>query len=165
MTRVEFSESEQATYAASIKTANKYGQVAVLPPGWVPLRGQLATHCPLMLQKLEGWGGSKRRPRPVIGYYVPESYLAHCMAETKVERRRAARKQRKERIASEADQLGVRPDSRAFAAYRRGEIDAQECARIGAITADRHENTNYDALLQSGMDRETARELMERQST
>lgn len=75
---------------------------------------------------------------------------------------RAARRRAEEREAIDdlAASMGVLPGSRAFKWYMEGEIDGDECRRIGDITRRRHEETNYDELLAEGMDRDTARELM-----
>jgi len=62
---------------------------------------------------------------------------------------------------AEAKRLGVRSDSRVFAAYIRGLIDEDECERVGEITRRRHETTSYDDLLARGMSRDDARDLMQ----
>jgi hypothetical protein len=58
------------------------------------------------------------------------------------------------------ESLGVLPGSRTLAAFRAGEIDECEARRIGAITRHRHEETEYDALLARGIDRDTARAMI-----
>lgn len=56
-----------------------------------------------------------------------------------------------------AKEYGVLPNSRALAQYLDGAIEEDELIRIGDITRARHEGTDYDELLDSGMDKEDAR--------
>jgi hypothetical protein len=43
---------------------------------------------------------------------------------------------------------------------RNGEIDSEQAAKIRETTKRRHEETEYDSLLDSGIDRDTARDLI-----
>lgn len=56
-----------------------------------------------------------------------------------------------------AASMGVLPSSKTFARFLAGDIDEAECRRIGKITAHRHEQTDYDELLERGLDRAEAR--------
>ena len=55
--------------------------------------------------------------------------------------------------------LGLAPNSRTARALLAGYIDRAEAERIAAICRHRHEETNYDDLLASGMSKEDARAL------
>ena len=154
--------------------AGEYGNVDVrggAPAGYVHVAGRFsstARACGIIYwPALTGFVRSGDRFRPQVSGIVLAAAdwervkiawdkNSHSRASAAV-RRKATLLERQ----AEADALGVRLDSRTFSSYRRGEIDAQEARRIGEITRHRHEATNYDALIQSGMDRDTARGLIE----
>jgi len=112
-----------------------------------------------------GW-----KPR-VLLLVLMDEYADFCAyrAATAVQREqaRARREQAREAARREirdlAEELGVLVGSRALAWYLAGDIDADECRRIGAITRRRHEQTNYDDLLAHGLSKEDARVMMESQ--
>jgi hypothetical protein len=87
------------------------------------------------------------------------------LARTHATRARAAirRAEVAKRVVAErealAENLGLLPDSRTFAAYLRGEIEENEARGIGRYTAHRHEETDYDDLLARGVSKEDAREM------
>jgi hypothetical protein len=78
------------------------------------------------------------------------------------QRQRARQRRQEQEVELEklAKELGVLRNSRTFKLYLDGEIDRDEAMRIGEITRYRHEETNYEELLEEGFDREEARELM-----
>jgi hypothetical protein len=71
-------------------------------------------------------------------------------------------KLRPEDLTSNAEWLSIlrdmrRRNARTWQRLVAGDIDAEEAVRIGRITQDRHEGTQYDALLKSGISKEEAR--------
>jgi len=59
------------------------------------------------------------------------------------------------------DELGMPPGSKTGKWLRRGEISEEQAERIAEKCSHRHEETDYDNLLKSGVDKETARDLIE----
>jgi hypothetical protein len=132
----------------------------------VLLQGRFsATARKLGIEYAQGfWGWSKYGPK-IKGIVVTLGEAARIREDIAPRKAKnaTARKSRSDAIKAEADAIGVLKGSRTWRAYRAGEIDADEAARIGRITTARHEATDYDALLASGVDRETARELIREQ--
>lgn len=75
--------------------------------------------------------------------------------------REYATPKRLKKLKDEAESMGLLPNSRTFAQFTDGELETDAAIGIGAYTAHRHNNTNYDELLQKGYSKEMARELME----
>lgn len=67
----------------------------------------------------------------------------------------------KRKLDAVAASLGLPPGSRTAEWLARGEISRAEAERIAGVVTRRHENTDYDALLAAGVDRDTAREIAE----
>lgn len=115
-----------------------------------------------------GWRGSERYGfAPIVALVVSDDDYERVVKpdrqRTAAKRNAAnakARQRRREEIESLAADLGVLSDSRTLAAYRRGDIDADEARRIGEITRRRHETTNYDDLLAAGLSKDDARACM-----
>lgn len=153
------------------KDRNEWGDVDTVKDGWSTCSLIESRGAPKRETTVTGWGGSRKYRKPIKVAVVPTDWLAAKRAkagsvppEAKAKARAYAAKRRAKTIEArerQADRLGVLPDSKTFAAYRRGEIDEGEARRIGEITARRHEHTNYDELLAGGCDKETARALMQ----
>jgi len=115
-----------------------------------------------------GWSGSQRYGyRPILALVVSDDDYEQVVQPDRAKSRgarEAANRQAAARRAAEtqslADSLGVLPGSRTLAAYRRGEIDADEARRVGEITRHRHEDTDYEALLSRGVSRDDARAMI-----
>jgi hypothetical protein len=81
-------------------------------------------------------------------------------------RRRAGKKAAatfRAKVDDLSSDLGLAPNSRTARALLAGYIDRAEAERIAAICRHRHEETNYDDLLASGMSKEEARALAQAQ--
>lgn len=63
-------------------------------------------------------------------------------------------------IEAAARELGMPEDSETARLYYDRKIHRSEAVRRAAIIVRRHEDTDYDLLLASGMDRDTAREMI-----
>lgn len=148
---------------------NAYGNVDCIggaPNGYVCLLGRYAaTARKLGIQYAPGLHGFSKYGPKVSGIVVTEEEAARIRedAAPRKEKNQKTRAARKAAIQAEADGLSVKVGSRTWQAYRSGEIDSEEAARIGRITTARHEKTDYDSLLQAGVDRDTARELIQEQ--
>lgn len=60
-----------------------------------------------------------------------------------------------------SEELGLKPGSETAKALLTGDIDPEAAKRIAQICRERHEGTNYDALLKAGYSKEEARALKE----
>lgn len=118
-----------------------------------------------------GWsGGNKYGWRPVFSLRLSDADGATLMAsveadakklaKAKAARRKAAQEQARAREAHAAS-MGLLPDSRTYRAYLAGEIEREDAEGIGRYMAHRHEDTDYDSLLSSGMSKDDARALMQ----
>lgn len=58
------------------------------------------------------------------------------------------------------EMLGLPPTAKTGKWLRDGDISMEEAKRIAAIVTHRHEETNYDDLLRSGVDKSEAREMI-----
>ena len=123
--------------------------------------------CCIGFTRSPGYGSAPILALLLVGDEVPrwqEQWRRTQPAREKSRIRRAADAVRREtELDGLASSLGVRRDSRAFAWYLDGDIDAAECRRIGRITAARHEQTDYDDLRAAGWDRDEAREQIQDQ--
>jgi len=78
------------------------------------------------------------------------------------EQRELKTKKKKEKLEELAESLGLLPNSRTFQRYLTGEIEEEDARKIGTFMNNRHDNTNYDELLEQGYSKDDARSLMER---
>lgn len=158
---------------------NEYGNIDIqrgVPSGFSHVPGAriasackaLGIECAPALVRFSRVGG-RYRPETdgVVVASVDADRLREYLASREVKKQKAAparqakaakRELERERLAAS---LGVLSDSRAFAAFVRGDIDADEARRIGRITSARHEQTNYDDLLRMGYSKQEARAMKE----
>lgn len=143
-TRIEKMESALAQYRRSEITRQKFFGVI-----------RSACHTP---EQIGDW----RNPRDTI-WACEESYLWKNRLIDAAERIEAEyRKEKHEsHFAAAAGLLGIPENSQTVRRYVAGEIDIQEAKRIAEIVAHRHEKTDYDTLLENGVDKETARQIMQ----
>lgn len=79
----------------------------------------------------------------------------------KVRPKRPPKKSRKELRHERLVELGIDPTSRTAKWLNRGHIDEDQARLIAFKTEFRHEYTNYDDLLDDGLERDLAREFAE----
>lgn len=71
------------------------------------------------------------------------------------------RLRRKEQIFAIQEELGLKnPRSSVLRAYLRGDIDKESALAISESIRHRHEDTDYDELLQRGISKDDAREII-----
>jgi hypothetical protein len=162
--------------AAKKSTAESSGNYAQLhyyadcsrrvPDGYRVINGRMAATARKLGVEYQraycGWNGYGAQMRGIC-MKDEDAKRVEADAETRKEKNAAARIRRLEKIQKLADSLGVLVNSRTFARYRRGEIDAETARGIGEYTRRRHEDTDYDDLLRRGISQEVAREMIELQ--
>jgi len=84
-----------------------------------------------------GWIKSRYGFKPDLRLIVSESDYKRLTAyiSSTSDTRSKAKANRRSRLFEEAFSMGLLPDSRTFASYKRNEISKQEAIRIGNITS------------------------------
>lgn len=132
--------------------------------------GYTGEHAVRQYQRLRQQG---RTPAQALAYvwrtrraHIPEwdeDGTAWNQAVVEIERRLAEETDApvESRIEEIAAALGMPEDSRTVREVASGQLDMEEAMERAERIRFRHEKTEYDALLRSGVDRDTAREIIE----
>lgn len=95
------------------------------------------------------------------GYYILIENIKKHPKHFRVSAKDRRKMIKESNLATQARKMGLLVRSKAFQSFLKGEISEKEARRIGEITNARHACTNYESLLREGIDRDTARKMVQ----